>query len=76
MPITLQQMSLPSPLAINTVYYVSGFNGPNAFNISTTFANAIAGTIITFGSGGGTFVYAPAGSLLRANIITLNYKQS
>ncbi len=54
--------SLPSGLSINTVYYVSSFDGTTTFSLSTTFANAIAGVIITFGVGSGTFVYAPAGT--------------
>lgn len=63
LPITLQDAgSLPSPLVEGVIYYVSAFNGANAFSLSTTYANAIQGTVITFGAGGGTFVYAPSGT--------------
>jgi len=40
--------TLPSNLALNTVYYVSGFNGTNTFNVSTTYANAINSVVLAF----------------------------
>ena len=65
LPVYLQDPgsgSLPSPLTEGVIYYVSGFNGSTTFSLSTTFDNAIAGVIITFGVGSGSVVYAPAGA--------------
>ncbi len=44
--------SLPGNLGLNTIYYVSGFNGTNTLFVSTSFANALAGTRIAFSSAG------------------------
>lgn len=64
MPLYLQNGgALPAGLAVGIIYYVTAFNGSTTFSLSTTFANAMAGTIITFGAGNGTAVYAPAGSV-------------
>lgn len=46
--------TLPDSLAANTIYWVSNFNGTNAFNLSTTFANAMAGTVIAYGATNGS----------------------
>lgn len=40
--------TLPTGLAANTVYYVSGYNGATTFFVSTTFTNAITSTVIVF----------------------------
>ena len=61
LPIYLQGGSLPSGLTQNTIYYVAQFNGSTTFSLSTTFANALSATIITFGSGSGAAVYSLAG---------------
>ena len=55
--------ALPTGLAANTNYFVVS-TGANTFNLATTFANAIAGTVIaTSGSQSGvhTLVHAPYG---------------
>lgn len=71
LPVYLQTTgSLPSPLVASEIYYVSGFDGSATFNLSTTYENAISSVIITFGSGSGTFVYAPAGSYEGENAHT------
>lgn len=49
-------------LATNQVYYVSGFNGTSSFFVSTSFANAMAGTVVTVASDSGTVVAANAGT--------------
>jgi hypothetical protein len=57
--------AIPTGLVANAVYYVSGFNGSTAFNVSTTFGNAIAGTVIAWtnaGSGTNTVTAAVTGS--------------
>jgi hypothetical protein len=57
--------AIPTGLVANAVYYVSGFNGTTAFKVSTTFANAMAGTVIAFtnaGSGTNTVTSAVTGS--------------
>lgn len=57
--------ALPTGLVANTIYYVANFSGTNAFNVSTSFANAIAGTVISYtnaGSGTNTFTSALAGT--------------
>jgi hypothetical protein len=52
--------ALPTGLSANTIYYVANFNG-SAFNISTSFTNAMAGTIIAYtNSGSGTTSYISA----------------
>lgn len=44
---------LPTGLSLNTIYYVSGFSsGPSTFFVSTTFANALAGTVIAYTDSG------------------------
>ena len=57
--------ALPTGLVANTIYYVANFNGTTAFNVSTSFANAMAGTVIPYtnnGSGTNTVTAAYAGS--------------
>ncbi len=57
---------LPGGLALNTIYYVGSFNGTTGFNVSTSFANAMAGTYIAYsssGSGANSVVAIPAGSM-------------
>jgi hypothetical protein len=52
--------SLPGGLSANTIYYVATFT-TNAFSVATSFANAIAGTVIAYssaGSGTNTFFEA------------------
>lgn len=44
----------PGGLALNTIYYVTAFNGTTAFNVSLTFALAMAGTKVAFSSTGGS----------------------
>ena len=62
MPVYVSGGSLPSTIGANTIYYVAGFNGSTAFFLSTTFANALAGTVIGYAAGSGTVVSAPAGT--------------
>lgn len=57
--------AIPTGLVATAVYYVSAFNGTNAFNVSTSFGNALAGTVITWtnnGSGTNTVTSAVTGS--------------
>lgn len=57
--------ALPTGLVANAVYYVANFNGTTGFNVSTTFANAIAGTVISYtnaGSGTNTVTSAVTGA--------------
>ena len=49
-------------LSTHLIYYVTNFNGSTTFNLATTFANAIAGTILTFAADSGTVVSAFSGS--------------
>jgi hypothetical protein len=71
MPITFSTVSgvLPTGLAANTIYYVTAddsFNGTTAFHVSTTFANAMAGTAISYTNSGtapNIVSLAPAGAL-------------
>lgn len=58
--------TLPDSIALNTVYYVANFNGTTTFNVATTFANAIAGTVIAYISTSGSgapFVSTLTGTL-------------
>lgn len=71
MPVVLQQSALPAPLAEGVVYYITAFNGTTQFSLATTFANALAGTVIAFGVGSGTAVFAPAGTVDGENAHTL-----
>jgi hypothetical protein len=59
MPITFTGTTT---LSVNTIYYVSGFNGTTGFSVSTTFANALAGIIVTVASDSGTVSISPAGT--------------
>lgn len=54
--------ALPTGLTANTVYYVTSFNvGSFAFFVSTTFANAMAGTKIAYtNAGSGTNIVTAA----------------
>lgn len=63
--------SLPSGLTTGVVYYVANFNGSTTFNLATTFANAIGGSIISFGSGSGTINAKLTGSFTGENSHTL-----
>jgi hypothetical protein len=57
--------ALPTGLVANTIYYVANFSGTNAFNVATSFANAMAGTVIAYtnaGSGTNSFISALAGT--------------
>lgn len=57
--------SLPTPLAENTIYYVSQFNGSTTLFVSTTFENAITGNVAPFtddGSGTQTVISAITGT--------------
>lgn len=57
--------ALPTGLSANTIYYVANFDGVNHFNVATSFANAMAGTVISYtnaGSGTNTVTSALAGS--------------
>lgn len=54
--------SLPAGLSIGVIYYVLNFNGTTTFNLASSFANAMAGTALTFGSGSGTINTKLAGS--------------
>ncbi len=57
--------ALPTGLTANTIYYVANFNGSTTFKVATSFANAMAGTVIAFtnaGSGTQTATAAYAGS--------------
>ena len=57
--ILLSTGALPTGLTSGTVYYVSGVSG-STFRLSTTYANAIAGTYITTsGSQSGTHYVSP-----------------
>lgn len=54
-PITFtSSATLPAPLVANAVYFVSTLNVTvaNTFFVATSFANALAGTVIAFGSAG------------------------
>lgn len=50
MPITFSANggTLPGGLSAFTVYYVSSFNGTTSFNVATTFANAMSGSVLVF----------------------------
>lgn len=53
--------ALPTGLALNTIYYVGIYDGSTAIYISTSFANALAGTYIAYtdaGSGTSSIVAA------------------
>lgn len=52
MPITFSANggTLPGGIVANTVYYVSNLTGTTSFNVSTTYANAIALTRIAYSS--------------------------
>lgn len=53
--------ALPTGLVANTIYYVAKFNGTTQFYVSTSFANAMAGTVISYtnaGSGTNSFTAA------------------
>lgn len=54
MPITFTNTggSLPGGLTTGIVYYVCAFNGTNEFNVSTTFANAMAYVAVPYSSAG------------------------
>lgn len=54
MPITFNANggALPSGLSAFTIYYVSSFSGTTSFNVATSFANAMAGTVLSFVSTG------------------------
>ncbi len=57
--------ALPTGLSANTIYYVAAFNGTNNFGVATTFANAMAGSIIAYtdnGSGTNTVTSQLAGT--------------
>ncbi len=57
--------ALPTGISANTIYYVANFDGNAAFFVSTSFANAMAGTVIAYtnaGSGTNTVTAALAGS--------------
>lgn len=57
--------ALPTGLLANTIYYVANFDGVNHFNVATSFANAMAGTVIAYtnaGSGTNTITSALAGT--------------
>jgi hypothetical protein len=57
--VLLSTGALPTGLTSGTVYYVSGVSG-STFRLSTTYANAIAGTYITTsGSQSGTHYVSP-----------------
>ncbi len=69
MPVYVQLNSggsvLPTGITATNIYYVANFNGTTGFNLSTTFANAMAGTVIAYtnsGSGDLGIVGAPFGS--------------
>lgn len=62
MPIVFSGNSLPSTINATTVYYVSSFNGSTTFLVSTSFANAMAGTYVSFASGSGTVTSALDGT--------------
>lgn len=49
-------------LSHSVVSYVTNFNGTNQFNIASSFANAMAGTIIAFGNDSGVVVGANTGT--------------
>lgn len=52
--------ALPAGLTANTIYYVSGvtLSSPTTFFVSTSFANAMAGTVVASGAlGSGTQTY-------------------
>lgn len=57
--------ALPAGLSANTIYYVANYNGSTGFNVATTFANAMAGTVIAYtnaGSGTNSTTIIPTGS--------------
>jgi hypothetical protein len=70
MPIVFSTTSgiLPTGITANTIYYVtadSSYNGTTTFHISTTFANAMAGTAISWtdnGTAPNTISFAPSGA--------------
>ena len=47
-------------LSTKLIYYVANFNGVNQFNLASSFANAIVGTVLTFGPEAGTAIVASA----------------
>ena len=51
-----------SNLSTKLIYYVANFNGTSQFNLASSFANAIAGTTITFANDSGTIDSALSGS--------------
>lgn len=44
--------TLPGGVTSSNVYYVANYNGTNGFNVATTFANAMAGTVLTYVNSG------------------------
>lgn len=62
MPVYLTGGSLPSTTAAGSIYYIASFNGTNNFYIATSFANAMAGTVIAYAAGSGTISSSLAGS--------------
>jgi hypothetical protein len=50
MPVYISGTPIPTGLTVNTIYYVTNFNGTNNFSLATTFANSLSGTIITIGT--------------------------
>lgn len=54
--------TLPTGLSLDTIYYVSGFDGSSSFFVSTTFENALTGTVIVY-TDSGTPTYSVISSL-------------
>lgn len=70
-PIFLTSIATVTGISNNTVYFVVPASA-NTFSVATTFANALAGTLVATGTGAGTadvnfipFVHATTGPILR-----------
>ena len=73
-PIYLSALATTTGIAINTIYYVKP-TGANTFRVASSLANAIAGTLLPFGTGNGTAtvefmptIHASTGSLRIFNV--------
>lgn len=67
--------SLPGNIVANAIYYIVNVNfGAGTFNVATSYANAIAGTVVAFSSSGSnnTVIFQPTGATIGEYSHTLS----
>ena len=70
--------TLPGNIVTNYVYYITNINigGANTFQVSATYAGALAGSVVSYSSNGSGVIFLDGTGMILVNMPTHNYSAS